>query len=258
MPTNPNNYATPTPARHSVADERPPPSAPRRQRRRGPRSPVATAKRCNRTCPRVPRGQPQDSGLCQSRPELSINTSITLLHLNIRCFVSHQAELTAHIHHHNHPSFIAITETWLDDSTASPKLPGYTLTARLDRRDGRQRGGIALFSRDDAAVFVVHILDSARHERLWCLFHSCQGPLLMCLWYRPPCYGEIDSVQTLKEEWLQLKHLAAGAIIVGDMNVHQKSWLAFSRTNSPEGNALEQFCKANGFIQKVQSPTRDK
>ena len=131
-----------------MADERPPPLTHRRCRRRGPRSLLAISQRNRHPC-RSQR-QPQDSGLCQSRPELSFNTSFSLLHLNIRCFNSHRPELQAHILHHQSPTLIGITETWLDASTDKISLPGYSSVSRLDRRDGRQRGGIALFARDDS------------------------------------------------------------------------------------------------------------
>ena len=90
---------------------------------------------------------------------------------------------------------VGITETWLDESVSTPSLAGYTLISRLDRRDGRQGGGVMLFARSDAAHTVVHIADSLESERSWHIFHSDTGPVSICLWYRPPRFGETDSSQ---------------------------------------------------------------
>jgi hypothetical protein len=143
-------------AHHPVVDVRPPPSVQLRLRRRGPRSDFAIAKRCARTCPRRFRGQPPDSGLCQPKPELSdIPADFTILHVNLRGFLSHRAELEVHLGFHNCPAFVGITETLLDKSVHTITISGYELVSRLDRRTGQTGGGIALFARRDVSNFIV-------------------------------------------------------------------------------------------------------
>jgi hypothetical protein len=180
------------------------------------------------------------------------------MHLNLRGFVSHQAELQHRIAQSGFPDLVGITESFLDKSTSTAALIGYTLISRLDRRDGRQGGGIALFARDSIASNIVHIADSPLSERSWHILHTHQGPLLVGLWYRPPCYGEIASITSLEQEWHTHSSNAVGTVLFGDMNVHNKQWLVFSGGTPPEGRELFSVCSRLGLIQKVQHPTRDK
>ena len=72
-------------------------------------------------------------------------------------------------------------------------LTGYTPVSRLDRRVGRpDRGGIAVFVRDDFRDKIVHIADSPIDERSWHIIHCDFGPVLLCVWYRQPARGETD------------------------------------------------------------------
>lgn len=152
---------------------------------------------------------------------------------------------------------VAVNETKLDKSTETLKLPGYTLCSRRDRSSGA--GGVALFAKDGLAQTVVHLADSETHERSWHLVHTTQGPLLLCVWYRPPCRGETASVDTFEEEWHKYSDQALGTLVVGDLNVHHKRWLKFSSDKTPttpEGTALSSCCNRLGLEQKVDKPTR--
>ena len=84
------------------------------------------------------------------------------------------------------------------------------------------------------------------------------GPFLICCWYRPPCRGDFSCILALQDEYLAFSLSALGVFIVGDMNVHQIKWLLHSRRNSPEGFALETFCKKYGLHECVRKPTRGK
>ena len=85
---------------------------------------------------------------------------------------------------------MGITETFLDASTKTLALVGYELVSRLDRRIGFPKsGGIALFVREEFVDRLVHVADSEIRERSWHVLHSDIGPVLLGLWYRPPCYG---------------------------------------------------------------------
>lgn len=202
------------------------------------------------------RRQPRGGGLCESRPEPPQNlVSFTFLHLNLRGFISHSAELSAHLRIHDFPHIVGITETLLDASVATSSLSGYTLVSRLDRRTGRG-GGIMLFARVDIACSVVHIADSETFERSWHILHSDRGPLLLALWYRPPAYGEISSILALRVELEKYRSSAIGTIIAGDMNVHNRPWLRHSRGNTPEGRELFNVCTGSSLVECVQQPTR--
>ena len=170
-------------------------------------------------------------------------------------FITHRAELEAHIQLLLCPLLVGITETLLTKAV-NPVLTGYVLVSRLDRRDGRSGGGIALFAWDDVASQVVHVGDSALHERSWHIFHVATGPLLVGIWYRPPNKGEVNSIQCLDNELAQFGCSTMGTIIIGDMNVHEKSWLRYSNGTSPEGRLLQSTSVKHGLIQCVGAPTR--
>ena len=183
------------------------------------------------------------------------------MHVNVgnnKGFLRVRAELEVHLEDLGWPTLVALTETLLDNTTEHVELTGYQLVARLDRRDGRKGGGVALFSLRGNLCSVNHLADSPTHERCWSLVHTNHGPLLFCVWYRPgnnPA-GETSSIRTLEEEWLQHRDSALGTVMVGDMNCHHKEWLRHSSHTGPEGRALFQFCAAQGFDERVRTPTR--
>ena len=85
----------------------------------------------------------------------------------------------------HYPEFVAVTESWLDASVVSPVLHGYRLISRRDRNDGRKRGGIVFFAREDISNQIVHASTSQAAERTWHILHSCAGPVLLGFWCRP-------------------------------------------------------------------------
>ena len=129
---------------------------------------------------------PRDGGLCQSKPEPSLDLELNILHVNIRGLLSHKTELEARLAKHGKPEVVRITETHLDKSVAAVSLCGYTQISRLDRRDGRKQRSIALYALASIANTVVHIGYSADHDRSWNVLHSNLEPLPFRLWYRPP------------------------------------------------------------------------
>ena len=156
------------------------------------------------------------------------------------------------------PSLVAISESWLDNTLMHISLSGYRCVSRLDRRQGirTDRGGIALFARDGFATSVVHIADSELDERSWYVIHANCGPVVFCLWYRPPHIGEIASIHRFEQEFARYSRLGVSSLVVGDMNVHNVGWLRFSRRDSTEGRLLEEVCSTLGFKQHVKGPTR--
>ena len=118
---------------------------------------------------------PQRDGLRESNPiSLFDSREITILHANIRGFLSHRAELEIFIDllPRPRPAFVALNETFLDISVEAISLSGYTEVRRLDRRDGRQGGGIALFVLDELRDTVSHLEDSPKYERSWSIIHG--------------------------------------------------------------------------------------
>ena len=185
-----------------------------------------------------------------------------MLQCNIRGFSSHCVELEGQLRLlPTRPEIVCLNETLLEvplDATAGRiELEGYTLISRRERDDGRVGGGIALFALDSIAPQVVLLEHSKEHERSWHAIHTDIGPVLLCVWYRPPCPGEIRSIQSCEEEWRRLSASHVATMIIGDLNVHHTRWLKHSTSVSVEGTSLFRFCLAQGLKQQVTKPTRD-
>ena len=228
----------------------------RRHRRRGPRSYESLLRRsCAHS--KMSCRQPQDGGLCESKPVPPWSSfCLTILNLNVRGFLSHKTELEAHLELLCYPLLVGMTETFLTSSTLHPTLHNYTLISRLDRRDGRNAGGVILFGRDDIASQIVHFRDSDQHERVWYVLHTDSGLLFIGLWYRPPQRGEIASIHSLRDELTALSDNSIGLVLFGDMNVHETSWLEHSSSTTLEGRELFKVCCSFGLTECVCAPTR--
>ena len=183
---------------------------------------------------------------------------MTLDLINIRGFLSHQAELEAYLAVSEPTSaLLYLNETFLDKSIKNISISNYTLISRRDRDDGRTHGGVALFARSNIEDEVTLFLRSDSAERLWHILHTSHGPVLLCIWYRPPAPGEVESIRSMITEWLDLSESVIGTIIIGDLNIHHKRWLRYSSSNSVEGSTLLEFCLQHGFKQMIKTPTRD-
>ncbi len=151
-----------------------------------------------------------------------------------------------------------MTEIWLDDSIEKLDIPGYQLVSRRDREktrvSGLNHGGIALYSRV-GGILVTHLEDSRVAERSWHVIHTDVGGILLCLWYRPPG-ADASEITSFDDELTRLSVDTIGALVVGDMNIWQKSWLKHSPTNTADGERLHQVCKAHSLKQLVSEPTR--
>ena len=81
------------------------------------------------------------------------NTSI--LHINIRSLVKNFDSLSNFMYSINHYNFtfLAITETWLNDTSPINTLyiDGYKLT-HINRCNNRRGGGVALYSKDNLDI----------------------------------------------------------------------------------------------------------
>ena len=159
-----------------------------------------------------------------------VSSSYTFFHLNsrgLRCPPENLARVNALLGLVGTPDFVAITETWLDRGTERCDLAGYHRVSRLDRRQGirSDRGGIAFFAREGLQDSIVHIADSEADERSWHVVHADAGPILVCVWYRPPSPGETESIRRFEAEYAMYNAGAVNFLAVGDFNVHNKDWL---------------------------------
>ena len=77
------------------------------------------------------------------------------------------------------------------------------------------------------------------------------------VWYRPPAAGEVATIDTFKAELNSLEGISLGTIVLGDINVHNKSWLRHSSATSAEGTAWKVACDDAGLKQIVRTPTRE-
>ena len=152
---------------------------------------------------------------------------------------------------------MCLNETLLDESVTDIQLGGYTLVSRRDRDDGRGGGDIAVFALIGFAEQVIFRMRRADHERSWQTLLTDVGPILCCVWYRPPCPGKVASIRGCEEQFRKLSDEHVATVIIGDLNVHHKRWLRYSSSVSVEGTALLRFCMATGLRQHVKEPTRE-
>ena len=84
------------------------------------------------------RGHPARCESSGPRAGRSRDETFDMLHINIRSFSGHAAELNALVQLRKiPPAIVCLNETWLDKSTEQVELNGYQLTARRDRQDGQ-------------------------------------------------------------------------------------------------------------------------
>ena len=195
------------------------------------------------------------SGMRQPRPKELDACSFTFLHANVQGFSSKSAEIAHLVERAGFPSVVGFTETFLDPGKPA-NLDGYVLIARLDRRTGERQGGIILFARQGFEGSVVHVGDSAVHERSWFVIHTDRGPVCLSLWYRRPAKGETKSIEDLYEELAHHGEQTIYTILMGDMNVHEVDWLRYSDGSTEEGRELHTFSVVTGLEEKVGTPTR--
>ena len=80
------------------------------------------------------------------------------------------------------------------------------------------------------------------------------GPALLSGWYRPPD-DPMGNLQSFIQELAEHTAGAISTIIVGDMDIHHKSWLSYSVSDTPAGRELWNICKEFGLRQLVNAPT---
>ncbi len=138
------------------------------------------------------------------------------------------------------PHIVAITVTWLNESTMEFVLPGYRCVSRRNRNDGRTGRGIAVYSRDGVDI-LCHICNSTGSERSWDILRANAGPILFGVWYRQPD-EDTDGIVGFAAEFDSHFSDCVGSIILGDFNVHNMSSLKHSSHTSASGIFLRRFC----------------
>ena len=149
-------------------------------------------------------------------------------------------------------------ETWLTlcvpDSAVC--LPGYCLYHR-DREDGRQGGGVAVFSRDNLRCKPRPDLQKWC-EDLWLEFPSNQSakahPLILGCYYRPPSSDLSAFLSALESSVSLTDYTRQDVLLVGDFNATSPSWLCTDSYN-PAGSLLEPAFLQHGLTQHVYQPT---
>ena len=180
---------------------------------------------------------------------------LTFFHANVRSFRYKVAELTRLIERSLFPTYVALTETWLDKSFESITLPGYVEVSRRDRGSSAH-GGVIVYAKFGYENTIVHLGNSTVAERSWHIIHSNRGPLLFGVWYRRPCPGEVATIESLDSELTEFGRDTLGSILLGDMNVHEAAWLKHSDGSTPEGRALKDVACCHGWEERVKKPTR--
>ena len=164
-----------------------------REQRRGPRSLGATLRRRLRLRKRS--AAPFAAGEAPSQTGADspvVLRDLHILHHNIRGYISHRAELEAHMLHLDRaPDIAALTETFLDHARAHVESTNYICLARRDRMHGAG-GGLVVFVRAELENSVTHVEKSGDAERIWLLLHTEMGPVTLGVWYRPPACGEFS------------------------------------------------------------------
>jgi exonuclease III len=182
------------------------------------------------------------------------------MHVNIQGLRSHLAELCAIIRLSSTPiDIVCVNETFLDDGVEHIELEGFKAVGRRDRSyngDDRRCGGIIVFARSEIADHVTLLLISEVAERMWIQLHTNNGPYVLCVWYRPPGQGEVQSIESFVAELDQLRDGALGVLVVGDLNVHSKRRLIHSNGNSTEGELMREHCLRQNLRQMMRRPTR--
>ena len=89
-----------------------------------------------------------------------------MLHLNLRCYLSHIAETTALLRGMDEkPFLVALNDTFLSKAIENVELESYQLLARRDR-EGQWGGGVLVFVLDEYAPRVTLVETSEAAERV--------------------------------------------------------------------------------------------
>jgi len=126
----------------------------------------------------------------------------------------------------NNIDIAVLTETWLHSDITSDMLyiPGYTLF-RLDRHDGRQGGGVAIYVKSTTDCSLLPDQSQHNFEVLWLVYRANYMPrelthFLVGAIYHPPKANNYDLTDYLITTMDQVtrSHPNAGTVLLGDFN----------------------------------------
>ena len=149
---------------------------------------------------------------------------------------------------------ILLEESWLDASINKVGLPNFTVISRRDRSEGPNRGGVIGLVRQDVNN-ISFLYSSTSAERSWHVIQRDTTSIAICNWYFSPS-ASLDDIDSLEEELTDMQNQFHYVVLTGDLNTHHKSWLNFSRDDTPRGAKLKHRCDVHGLKQIVRQPTR--
>ena len=82
---------------------------------------------------------------------------------------------------------------------------------------------------------VVELCHGKVAEYTFSTVHIPIGPILLCNWYRPGDAGR-SAIDDFREDYEKLIPDHVGAIVIGDLNIHHRSWLTYSSNTLQTGD----------------------
>jgi hypothetical protein len=182
------------------------------------------------------------------------STSLAVMHINCRSILPKLDEI-GYLLHQVPPSILAVTETWLTESTATSNLiPGYIFEYE-NRKEGRG-GGLGLFIKEGIEYSKPNILTNYNtFESLVINIVQPKNPdILIIVIYRPPGHNlelfntEFESLlEQLTSNTLKKKRI----LITGDFNID----LLSTANHAPTDDFFENLT-AHYFLPLILQPTR--
>ena len=149
---------------------------------------------------------------------------------------------------------LLIQESWLDMSVQNPVIPNFYVVGRRDRKDGPNCGGVITYARKTLSN-ISHYKSSDDCERMWHLLLRDSGCIAICNWYLPPG-ATLEEIESLNSELAEVTQVAHTCVLTGDLNVHHRSWLRFSREDTTRGRHLKEICDNYGHRQLISQSIR--
>jgi hypothetical protein len=146
------------------------------------------------------------------------------------------------------PAAICLVETHLVSLESIELPPEYVIAARKDR--SRFGGGVLIMCQSQISHSEVDVNDLYKKGTSEIVAVKLLGTCLTC------CYRQPNDDTTLVNNLnLLIDRIKGPAIIVGDLNAHEKEWLKSSNTNKA-GEEIRDLCESKGLLQLVLEPTR--
>ena len=191
-------------------------------------------------------------------PSIHIN-SVDLFYCNVRSLLPKSPLLSHYVSMYN-PCIIALTETWLNNSTPSSLFCPMNYTPYRHDRTFARGGGALILVKDNVISTSLEILPSQpntdiRIDAVACrlCFDGANDLGILCI-YRPPDSSSEDNLlmRNIITDFLHFN--IKNNIIVGDFNFPDINWPFSSSSN--QSNIFLNFCQDNFLTQHVHSPTR--